>query len=71
MNVKEKWNFGDLDEIMGGDGIAKFLDGTESHDADYSYIPSLSDKLVLLIMARLPPSLYQTLRLINKHYHAL
>ncbi|RWR74542.1 F-box/kelch-repeat-like protein [Cinnamomum micranthum f. kanehirae] len=56
---------------MGGDGIASFLDGIESQDADYSYIPSLSDELVLLILARLPPSLHQTLRLINKHYHAL
>lgn len=41
---------------------------TESQDADYSYIPPLSDELGLLILARVPRSEYWKFCFLNKRY---
>uniref|UniRef100_A0A1D1XSB3 F-box/kelch-repeat protein At3g27150 n=1 Tax=Anthurium amnicola TaxID=1678845 RepID=A0A1D1XSB3_9ARAE len=46
-------------------------DRLRPQDADYSYLPSLSDELALLILARLPRSEYPRLCLVNRRYHAL
>ncbi|XP_031474967.1 F-box/kelch-repeat protein At3g27150 isoform X1 [Nymphaea colorata] len=43
----------------------------EPQDADYSYIPLLSDELALLILARIPRSEHPKLCCINKRYMAL
>lgn len=53
------------------DGIAHFPDAHGPQDADYSYIPPLSDDLALLILARIPPSVHPKLSLVNKRYLAL
>lgn len=60
-----------LDEMMNPLGNNGSFYGHESQDADYSYIPSLSDELALLILARVPPSIHPKLCLVNKRYRAL
>ncbi|XWS44010.1 hypothetical protein CRYUN_Cryun15aG0008500 [Craigia yunnanensis] len=42
--------------------------GVEPQDADYSYIPQLSDELENLILARFPRLEYWKLYLLNKHF---
>ncbi|XWS30499.1 hypothetical protein CRYUN_Cryun24cG0122900 [Craigia yunnanensis] len=42
--------------------------GVEPQDADYSYVPQLSDELEYLILARFPRSEYWKLYLLNKHF---
>ncbi|XVE67705.1 hypothetical protein DITRI_Ditri09bG0009900 [Diplodiscus trichospermus] len=42
--------------------------GVEPQDADYSYVPQLSDELENLILARFPRSEYWKLYLLNKHF---
>ncbi|KAJ8648873.1 hypothetical protein MRB53_001896 [Persea americana] len=52
-------------------GIVHLPVGLGPQDADYSYIPPLSDDLALLILARVPPSVHPKLSLVNKRYLAL
>ncbi|KAK6256284.1 hypothetical protein SCA6_017589 [Theobroma cacao] len=42
--------------------------GVEPQDADYSYVPQLSDELEVLILARFPMSEYWKLYLLNKNF---
>ncbi|MQL76218.1 hypothetical protein Taro_008600, partial [Colocasia esculenta] len=46
-------------------------DRLRPQDADYRYLPSVSDELALLILARLPRSVYPRLCLVNWRYHSL
>lgn len=43
----------------------------EPQDADYSYVPFLSDEIALLILARVPRSEYQRLCYVNRRYQTL
>ncbi|KAJ0988871.1 hypothetical protein J5N97_007227 [Dioscorea zingiberensis] len=52
----------------GANGSSKVL---EPQDADYSYVPLLSDEIALLILARVPRSEYQRLCFVNRRYQAL
>ncbi|XP_058103299.1 F-box/kelch-repeat protein At3g27150 [Magnolia sinica] len=47
------------------------LDTVEPQDADYSYVPSLSDDLALLILARVPLSEHAKLCFVNQRYLSL
>ncbi|KAL5973041.1 hypothetical protein ACLOJK_039848 [Asimina triloba] len=65
------WGCG-LDESMdhgGGGGGA--VNGFEPQDADYSYVPALSNELALLILARVPLSEHRKLCFINQRYLSL
>ncbi|XP_077250308.1 galactose oxidase/kelch repeat superfamily protein [Tasmannia lanceolata] len=62
------WGF---DEGFDDDQNVSDSSNVKPQDADYSYVPSLSDELALLILARVPRSDYAKLYSMNKRYLAL
>ncbi|XP_010250755.1 PREDICTED: F-box/kelch-repeat protein At3g27150-like [Nelumbo nucifera] len=63
----ESWDGFSLNEV--GDVVGS--SDVEPQDADYSYVPSLSDELALLILARVPRSEYWKFCFVNKRYSTL
>ncbi|XP_020111166.1 F-box/kelch-repeat protein At3g27150-like isoform X1 [Ananas comosus] len=59
--------------LVNGSGtfIPRDGDSSRPNDVDNSYLPSLDDEVAVRILARVPRSQFQNLRLVNRRYNSL